>query len=283
MLRSVWSGSQNPVELIKQTVANGFDGIESPIPQTTEERHQLRKLLDEHQLVFLAEATTGIRSRTTNGWWIPSPEKGVKDHLNDLRWSVERAAEMKSLLVNAMCGYDAWSWQQNLDFFGQALELEQSSGIKIAFETHRSRSLFNPWITRDLLQYFPTLKLTCDFSHWCVVCERFLDSEWAILEQCAERAFHVHCRVGYAQHAQVSDPRAPEYNNALTAHERWWNLIWNAQKQRGMNQITMNPEFLWDGYMQTLPFTEMPVSDVWEITCWMAQRQRQRFVELGLN
>lgn len=277
MLRSVWSGSTNPIELIKQTVSGGFDGIESPIPQDTEERYQLRKLLDKYELVFLAEATTGIGDQSTNDWWIPSSEKGVQAHLNDLRWSVERAAEMRALFITTMCGYDAWSWQQNPDFFGQALELEQNSGIKIAFETHRSRSLFNPWITRDLLECFPALKLTCDFSHWCVVCERLIDTEWAILEQCAERALHIHCRVGYAQHAQVTDPRAPQYDTALAAHERWWNLIWNAQRQRGMTQVTMTPEFLWDGYMQTLPFTEMPVGDVWGITCWMAERQRQRF------
>ena len=121
------------------------------------------------------------------------------------------------------------------------------------------------------------MKLTCDFSHWCVVCERLIDTEWSILELCAERAQHIQCRVGYPQHAQVSDPRAPEYQEALTAHERWWSLIWEKQRIRGMAQTTMMPEFLYDGYMQTLPYTNMPVADVWEITCWMAQRQRQRF------
>lgn len=55
---------------------------------------------------------------------------------------------------------------------------------------------------------------------------------------------------GYAQHAQVTDPRAPEYTEALVAHERWWNLIWLAQVQRQMTQVT----------------------------CWL-ERQRQRFSE----
>jgi hypothetical protein len=178
-----------------------------------------------------------------------------------------------------MCGCDAWSWQQNLDFFGQALELEQQAGIAISFETHRSRSLFNPWITRDLLLEFPAMKITCDFSHWCVVCERLIDTEWAILELCAQRALHVQCRVGYAQHAQVSDPRAPEFQVALSAHERWWDLVWKSQYQRKMEWVTMTPEFLYDGYMLTLPYTEMPVADVWQINAWMAERQRQRFAQ----
>jgi sugar phosphate isomerase/epimerase len=277
LIRSVWSGSSHLDELIEQTVAAGFDGIEGPIPKDESQQRELRQHLTDRHLHFIAEATTGTDPTSESDWWIPCSDRTITDHLNDLKWTVDRAEAMGALFVSTMCGYDAWSWQQNVDFFGQALELERTSGITISFETHRSRSLFNPWITRDLLAQFPEMKLTCDFSHWCVVCERLVDSEWSILEQCAQRARHIHCRVGYAQHAQVTDPRAPEYTAALAAHERWWDLIWQAQVQRGMAQITMNPEFLWDGYMQTLPFTKMPVGNVWEITCWMAERQRQRF------
>lgn len=278
LLRSVWSGSKNLDELIEQTVAAGFNGIEGPIPKNESERYRLSQRLSDHHLAFIAEAATGTDPDSEN-WWTPPSGRTTSDHLNDLKWTVDHAESMGALFVSTMCGYDAWSWQQNVDFFGQALELERRSGIPISFETHRNRSLFNPWITRDLMAQFPEMKLTCDFSHWCVVCERLVDSEWTILEQCAQRAMHIHCRVGYAQHAQVTDPRAPEYAEALAAHERWWNLIWQAQAQRGMPQVTMNPEFLWDGYMQILPFTKMPVADVWEITCWMAERQRQQFID----
>jgi sugar phosphate isomerase/epimerase len=277
LLRTVWSGSSNLDELIEQTITSGFNGIEGPLPKDESQRQALQQHLRDRQLAFVAEATTGTDPTSERDWWIPRSDRTLDDHLNDLKWSVDQAAEMDALFVSTMCGYDAWSWQQNVDFFGRALELERASGITISFETHRSRSLFNPWITRDLLQHFPEMKLTCDFSHWCVVCERLIDTEWSILELCAQRAMHIHCRVGYAQHAQVTDPRAPEYAAALAAHERWWNLIWQAQAQRGMAQVTMTPEFLWDGYMQMLPFTRMPVADVWEITCWMAERQRQQF------
>lgn len=279
MLRSVWSGSSNLDELIEQTVKDGFDGLEGPIPQKIEQRRQLRQKLDDRNLVYIAEATTGINREATKDWWIPQRDRTIDDHLDDLRWSVERAGEFGAMFVSTMCGYDAWSWQQNVDFFGKALEIEKDANIAIGFETHRSRSLFNPWITRDLLLEFPAMKLTCDFSHWCVVCERLIDTEWDILELCAQRTLHIQCRVGYAQHAQVADPRAPEYTPALEAHERWWDLIWKSQAQRQMSQTTMMPEFLHDGYMQTLPFTQMPVANLGEIECWMAQRQRQRFAE----
>ncbi|MEM1255090.1 MAG: TIM barrel protein [Cyanobacteria bacterium P01_H01_bin.21] len=277
LLRSWWTGSTDLDRLVQQTLDDGFDGIEGPIPQDNQARQRLRHLLQEHGLVFIAEATTGSDPNSLKDWWIPRPERTVDDHLDDLKWVIDRAQDVGALFVSTMCGYDAWSWQQNVDFFGRALELAHISGIIVSFETHRSRSLYNPWTTRDLLNEYPTMKLTCDFSHWCVVCERLIDTEWPILELCAERAQHIQCRVGYPQHAQVPDPRAEEYNEALTAHERWWNLIWEKQHQRGMSHTTMMPEFLYDGYMQTLPYTGMPVADVWEITCWMARRQRQQF------
>jgi len=276
MLRSFWTGSSNLDELIEQTVKAGFDGIEGPIPQDLAQRREYRQKLDDNNLVFIAEAATGIDPNAPD-WWIPQGDRTIEQHLDDLRWAIEHSLEMGAMFVSTMCGYDAWSWQQNVEFFGKALELEKEANIDISFETHRSRSLFNPWITRDLLNHFPTMKLTCDFSHWCVVCERLIDTEWDILELCAERTLHVQCRVGYAQHAQVSDPRAPEYANALESHERWWDLIWKSQAQRKMVKTTMQPEFLNDGYMQTLPYTQMSVADVWEITCWMAARQRSRF------
>jgi len=283
VLRSWWTGPSDVDALIQQTLDDGFDGIEGPIPQESQQRRHLRQRLQDSGLAFIAEATTGTDPNSLKDWWIPRPERTIDNHLEDLKWVVDRAHNMGAMFVSTMCGYDAWSWQQNVEFFGRALELEKASGIIISFETHRSRSLYNPWVTRDLLNQFPPMKLTCDFSHWCVVCERLIDTEWSILELCAERAHHIQCRVGYPQHAQVADPRAPEYQEALVAHECWWDLIWAQQRKKGMAKTSMMPEFLYDGYMQTLPYTGLPVADVWEITCWMAERQRQRFADRTLH
>ncbi|MGB7416929.1 MAG: TIM barrel protein, partial [Thermosynechococcaceae cyanobacterium] len=158
MLRSQWTGPTSLEDLIAQTIADGFDGIEGPIPQETVEQRRYKKLLDDHGLVFIVESTTGGDLSSPSDWWIPRPDKTIADHLSDLKWTVDHAAEMGALFVSTMCGYDAWSWSQNVDFFGQALELERSSGITISFETHRGRSLFNPWITRDLLNEFLQMK-----------------------------------------------------------------------------------------------------------------------------
>ncbi len=127
------------------------------------------------------------------------------------------------------------------------------------------------------------MRLTCDFSHWCCVCERLIDSEPEVLALCAERGHHVHARVGYDQGPQVPHPAAPEYRPALEAHERWWKRIWKAQAERGTMVTTMTPEFGLDGYLQCAPFTQTPVADLDEINAWMAAREREQLAAFTEN
>jgi sugar phosphate isomerase/epimerase len=277
MCRSWWGAPRSLEAMLEQTAAAGFDGVEMPVPESPDQRKRLCALLREHGLSLVAEVTTGLADQPTYDWWVPEPHFTIDDHLRDLRRAADHATDAGALFISTMCGYDAWSLSQNIEFFGRAIDLSRRSGIIISFETHRCRSLFNPWVTRDVIAALPEMKLTCDFSHWCVVAERLIDTEMEIIRQCAARAQHVHCRVGYAQHAQVAHPAAPEARAALEAHERWWDEIWRAQRARGMTVVTMTPEFGPDGYLPLLPYTRQPVADLWEIICWQAQRQRERF------
>lgn len=278
-LRSMWGAPTSLDTTIRQTVEAGFDGIEGPVPEDAKRRGDLRRRLDDAGLLWIAEVTTGLRPGSSDDWWVPAPDATVEDHLSDLRRGAEAAADLGALFVSTMCGYDAWSWPQNLEFFSRGLDIERDTGVAICFETHRCRSLFNPWITRDLLQALPDTRLTCDFSHWCVVAERVVDTERAIIDLCASRAGHVHGRVGNAQAAQVADPRDPRHVRALASHEAWWSAIWDAQEARGMAVSTMNIEWGPDGYTPHLPFTDVPVVDRWDVICWMQDRQRERFAQ----
>lgn len=281
VLRSMWGAPRNYDAAIAETVGLGFDGIEGPLPEDPAARRSLRAMLDEHALVWTQEVTTGLRPGNTQDWWVPAAACTVDDHLADLRRGAEIGRDFGVPFVTTMCGYDAWSWGQNRDFFGRALELERELGVTILFETHRCRSLFNPWITRDLLREYPAMRLTCDFSHWCVVAERIIDTELDIIKLCAERAGHVHGRVGYAQGAQVADPREPRFERALRAHEAWWDLVWASQEARGLAVSTMNIEWGPDGYTPHLPFTDMAMVDRMGIVKWMGDRQRRRFAGRG--
>lgn len=201
----------------------------------------------------------------------------VKDHIESFRSQLRRAAEFDPILVTCHDGRDAFSQADAIEYYESVLRVEQDFGCKVAHETHRGRILYNPWTTADLLDRFGSLQLCCDFSHWVCVCERLIDDQAAIIDQCAERALHVHARVGYNEGPQVPDPRVPLYEPELEAHERWWDTIWASQRERGMTISTLTPEFGPPPYMQTHPSTGEPASDLWEVSNWIARRQAERF------
>ena len=201
----------------------------------------------------------------------------VREHLDSLQEQINECLDLNPVFFNAHSGSDAWSLAEAEDFYGAMLEMERTTGIAISHETHRMRYFGNPWTTRAILEQFPTLKLTCDFSHWVCVAERLLPDCGDIIAMAASQCHHLHARVGYEEGPQVSDPRAPEWAAHLDAHEKWWDLVWQSQKQRGMAVSTLTPEFGPAPYLQLLPFTQTPVADLAEICDWMARRQVDRF------
>ena len=281
MFRSMWFSPDDPRAMVEQTRAAGvFDGVEGPIPVDPAERRLLKQLLDDHGLGFIAECTTGLArgdETPSPDWWVPLPHKTVDDHLDDLKRCVEHCEAMGARFITTMSGYDAWPWSKNVEFYGKVMDLQRDSGVTISVENHRCRSTYNPWVMRDLLQAFPEMAMTCDFSHWCVVCERLIDTEIEIIELCASRAEHCQCRVGDTQRAQVADPRSPDVERAVRLHESWWDRIWDAHAAAGRTVTTMTPEWGHQGYTPTLPFTGQPVVDLWEVTVAFAKRQRERF------
>lgn len=260
------------------TVADGallaadadFQGIEAPAPADDEELAQLKQVLADQQLDYICEICT-------TGSYVPLRHATPEQHLVDLETKIRRGMSLNPRFFNAMAGCDAWPLDVQVDFFRRAKGVADRYGVLCSFETHRGRSFFNPWITRDVLRALPDLLVTCDFSHWVVVCERLMDSEWEVITEVANQAHHIHGRVGYDQGPQVPHPAAPEYLAAVESHERCWQAIWSAQKGRGYQVSTMTPEFGPDGYLHCLPFTNAPVADLWQINRWIGERQRGHF------
>jgi sugar phosphate isomerase/epimerase len=252
------------LEACRREVDSGvFDGVEGPLPSTPAEARALR----DSRVPYIAEICSG-------GSYAPASSVTFEAHLEDVRSQVAGAAEAGALFCTCLVGSDSWPVAKAVEFLARALELGASFGAQLTFETHRSRPTFHPWATAELLRALPELRLTCDFSHWCVVCERMPDDE-AVLSLVIARARHMHARVGYAQGPQVPDPRAPEYESELLAHESWWRRI--ALSVAARNElVTVTPEFGPDGYLQLTPFTQQPAADLAEINRWMASRQRAR-------
>jgi sugar phosphate isomerase/epimerase len=274
LFHSLWGHEGSLTAALTSAENYGFDGLEGPVPANPPIRRELLQRLDDTGLDFIAEITTA-------GSYVPERQASVETHLSTFEMQAEAAAEMCPLFFTVIAGCDAWPVSQSVDLFGAMMELARRFEITLSFETHRSRSLFNPWVTCEILQQLPKMKLTCDFSHWCVVTERLvMDTEPEALALCARHAHHVHARVGYDQGPQVPHPAAPEYRAALDAHERWWSAIWDVHAtQQHREFTTMTPEFGPDGYLHTLPYTKAPVADLDNINRWMAYRQREHFAK----
>jgi sugar phosphate isomerase/epimerase len=248
----------------------GFDGIESPAPVEDQGYRQIMEMREKTGLLWNAEVCTG-------GGYVPRRDLSVDAHLMHLRSAFAYLEALEPRRINCIAGLDAWPFEMAVDFYRRALDLADSKALNVLFETHRSRPMFTPWGTQRLLETLPELRITADISHWCVVSERLMNTEMQTIQDIAPRVGHIHARVGYDQGPQVPHPAAPEYADALKSHEHCWTVCWEAQKATGIETITMTPEFGIDGYLHHLPFTNVPVADLWSINQWMANRLRTKF------
>ncbi len=270
IFKTLWGFEGYLNQACLQAVEAGFNGIEGQAPELASDRKIFHKLLDQHQLGYIAEITTA-------GSYVPERKATPEEHLQSLKRKLEYSAELKPLFITCLAGCDAWPEDVAVDFFNQAIHLSKQYELDICFETHRSRCMFNPWVTLRIAEKIPEIKITADFSHWCVVCERLMDSELDTIKALTPHIHHIHARVGYEQGPQVPHPNAPEYEYALRAHQRWWQMIWQSHLDSGCQISTLTPEFGPDGYLQSEPFTQKPVADLWEINQWMAQQQIDAF------
>jgi sugar phosphate isomerase/epimerase len=270
LFKTLWGHSGPLSAAADQARAAGFVGLEGNVDVPLQRREELQAVLHAADLRFIQEIVTA-------GNYVPRRHDTVQEHIADVERQLQLGRALAPQWVTIIGGCDAWTLEQSVQFFSESQEIAARMNIGCSFETHRSRSLFNPWTTLAILQRVPELKLTCDFSHWVVVLERQLDNDWGVVREVARHAHHIHARVGYDQGPQVPHPAAPEYAAALASHQRYWQAIWSAQRDKSFAVTTMTPEFGPDGYLQSVPFTQQPVADLWEINRWMGKTEREHF------
>lgn len=271
LFKTLWGHSGSYGKAADLALEAGFQGLEGPIPRDPDQRAEFLEVLHGRGLSYIAEIST-------TGFAVPDPGSTVDQHLDAFERVLDDSLEAHPLFFSSMAGSDLWEFHESVEFLTRAWEIAQRYGARIGFETHRSRSLFHPIITKNLLAEVPPIELTIDFSHWCNVCERLvLDELPEVLSLCAKRVLHIQPRIGYDQGAQVPDPRVPMYRGPVEAHLRWWRVLWEGQRRRGVNTVTMTPEFGPDGYLQVDPHTQAPVADLWELNVWAGKLVEQEF------
>jgi sugar phosphate isomerase/epimerase len=190
----------------------GYDGIETPIP--TEEKDQIIASVKKHDLLLI-------------GQYYQSFEKDYELHKQSLKIHLENLASAHPLLIDSQTGKDFFTSAQNSELFRLAKEVSDTTGIVIAHETHRNKALFAAHVTKNLLVSNPNVVITADFSHWCNVSESLLEQQQDAVDLAISRTIHIHARVGHAESAQVTDPRAEEWDTEVKAHLKWWDKIYS--------------------------------------------------------
>jgi sugar phosphate isomerase/epimerase len=254
--KSKWEMWDDPLkEFVVRVATDGFEATELYLKPVTQSAAEVRTMHADHGLRLLGQILT---DGTT-------PD----DHLDSLDRQFDFAVRCDSFKVNMHAGRDIFSFSDNVRIFERGLELAAQAGITVVIETHRGRPTYSAVETRRYLDAMPDLRLTADFSHWMVVHESDLSDQEHTVRQAIDRSYHIHARVGYAEGPQITDPRAPEWARHVETHIQLWQAILDSRSGEGESLLTVTPEFGPPPYMHTLPFTEEPVADTWDINVYM--------------
>jgi hypothetical protein len=261
-----WGYAGNIEAFCAAAKKEGYEGIELWWPGSKQEQDDLFVALKKHQLEV--------------GFLTGSGDKDPLKNLEQFKNAVNAATGqtiVKPTYINCHSGKDYFTYEQNKPFIDFTTEVAKKTGIPIYHETHRGKMLFAGHITKNFLDKNPELRLTLDISHWCNVHETLLQDQPETVQAALERTGHIHTRVGYEEGPQVTDPRAPEWENAVKTHLGWWDKVVEMKKKAGQ-PLTMLTEFGPPNYLHTMPYTQMPVANQWEINVYMMKMLRKRYL-----
>jgi len=261
----LWGMSDLPLEAALQKIKNaGYDGAEIALDPRRMDFGEVKNLFDGIGLRMIAQHPYAQgRSR--------------EEYIDYYLPTLEMMADLKPDKINCHTGKDYFSVDDNKMILEEAISIGDKKGISMAHEIHRGTFSYAPPMIQEYLNAFPTLKLTADFSHWCVVTESLLENHSESLNSAIARCIHIHARVGAGETPQVTHPAAPEHEEALKQHTDWWHSIFLEQKKAGLEAFTVTCEFGPVPYMPTVPFTNQPISSQWEVNAFMKKYISEQF------
>ena len=99
---------------------------------------EICRLLQQFRQELIIEIATG-------GGYTPSLDWSSDDHLAPLSEDLLRAVRLNPRKITLITGSDSWSELHQDPFLEAALDQIEACPIPVTFETHRSRSFFDPW------------------------------------------------------------------------------------------------------------------------------------------
>jgi sugar phosphate isomerase/epimerase len=262
-----WGFAGSVDEFCAKAKSEGYDGIEIWWNTSKNGQDELFSALKKYQLAV--------------GFLVGGSENEAVKHFETFKKNLLEATVQtiqKPTYINCHSGKDFFTYEENKAFIDLTTEISEKSGVPIYHETHRGRMLFAAHIAKNFIDKNPDLRLTLDISHWCNVHESLLENQSQAVQAALERTGHIHTRIGHEEGPQVNDPRAPEWKNAVKAHLNWWDKVVEIKMKAGQ-PLTMLTEFGPPNYLQTLPYTNLPVANQWEINVYMMKLMRERYLK----
>jgi sugar phosphate isomerase/epimerase len=257
-----WGFDGSTDQLCEKLKQAEYDGVEVWWPSVEKERKELFEALDKYNLKV--------------GFLVGSGDLDFKKHQLQFQQNLEAAAKARPVYINCHSGKDFFSFEQNAELITFSNRLSAATGTPIYHETHRGRALYAAPITKKFIEANAGLRITLDVSHWCNVHESYLQGQEETVEQTLARTDHIHARIGHPEGPQVSDPRAPEWAEAVKHHFEWWDRVVENKRREG-KLMTFLTEFGPPNYMPTLPYTRQAVADQWAINVYMMEILRNRY------
>ncbi|NBC83452.1 MAG: sugar phosphate isomerase/epimerase [Bacteroidetes bacterium] len=241
----------------------GYDGVEMSFPLDDREREQKVSILQSNGLEFIAQHHE-------------TSDKDVDMYKKNFRERLINLAKTSPLFINSQTGKDFFSFEQNKEIIQLADAVSADKGVKILHETHRGKFSFACHIARQFLQALPDLRITLDASHWCNVAESMLEDQKESLEMAISRADYIHARIGFPEGPQIPDPRAPEWHETVEIYINWWQKVIDRAMAEGKSEFIILPEFGPVPYMTIQPFTQMTITNQWDVNAYMKDMLKDR-------
>ncbi len=260
-----WGQEQVEWDVFLQKVKQaGYDGVEASLPIDEEGKALILNGLEKYGLKFIAQHYETV-------------EKDFGLHCRQFEQRLLNLAPAKPLFINSQTGKDYYTFDQNKQPIDLARNISKDTGIKIVHETHRGKFSFAAHITSQYLHKIEDLRITLDISHWCNTAESFLHDQQEAVDLAISRTDHIHSRVGYPEGPQVSDPRAPEWQEALDFHLQCWDKVHALKQKENAAYLTITSEFGAPPYLPLLPYTKQPVVSQWDVNVFMMDLLRERY------
>ncbi len=255
--KALWGMTGSLASQIEQVAAAGYDGVEVWPEFQIADGDEFRRLIEQTSLKVIAAA--------------------MMPDIASIQPVLDRLQAFDPVKINLQSGRDSMTLDEGSTFLEAVLTITMRLPIPVLHETHRGKVFYAPWTTAIYLKRFPEVRITADYSHWVNVCERLPLDQADVLQLANARAGHIHGRVGYEEGPQVPHPAAPEYATQLEWHESQWRAIYDAHIASESDTLTFTPEYGPPAYLHTLPYTNAPVADLWEVCQWATDRARQLF------